>query len=259
MPNALSVFDALRQHFFLYYDTPFSVRDGLVQAERRQLLDRDGVSYRLPWLEVIRDYQGCGRDLAGSVRHTGSPHELTEFSSSGLFPSHFRQLHAHQEDALAAAMHGRNVVVTAGTGSGKTEALLLPVLGRLLEESRSWGPSGSPPGSEWWRVRGSEFVPQRQHESGRPAAIRALVLYPMNALVEDQLVRLRRALDSPAARAWLDKNRSGHRFFFGRYTGATPVSGRWGNPAASSRLRGELAGASARAARADADDQASLN
>ena len=31
---------------------------------------------------------------------------------------------------------------------------------------------------------------------GRPKAVRALILYPMNALVEDQLVRLRKALDS---------------------------------------------------------------
>ena len=55
--------------------------------------------------------------------------------------------------------------------------------------------------------------------------MRAMVLYPMHALVEDQLVRLRRSLDSPAARTWLDKNRRENRFYFGRYTGQTPVSG----------------------------------
>ena len=54
-------------------------------------------------------------------------------------------------------------------------------------------------------------------------AVRALILYPMNALVEDQLQRLRKALDSDAVRTWLDTNRGGHRFFFGRYTGKTPV------------------------------------
>ena len=52
--------------------------------------------------------------------------------------------------------------------------------------------------------------------------MRALVMYPMNALVEDQMVRLRRALDAPGQLDWLDQHRHGHRFTFGRYTGQTP-------------------------------------
>ena len=46
----------------------------------------------------------------------------------------------------------------------------------------------------------------------------------MNALVEDQMVRLRRALDSPEARAWYAAHTDGEPFFFGRYTGV-PVPG----------------------------------
>jgi hypothetical protein len=84
-------------------------------------------------------------------------------------------------------------------------------------------------------------IPQRAHENAsvRPAAVRALVLYPLNALVEDQLIRLREALDSTVARMWLDSHRHGNRFYFGRYTGRTPISGNRsaGNMA---RLRGEL-------------------
>jgi ATP-dependent helicase YprA (DUF1998 family) len=48
----------------------------------------------------------------------------------------------------------------------------------------------------------------------------------MNALVEDQLARMRKALDSKEARAWLDRNRNGNRFYFGRYNGSTPGSWR---------------------------------
>jgi hypothetical protein len=47
----------------------------------------------------------------------------------------------------------------------------------------------------------------------------------MNALVEDQLTRLRRALDSPAAHKWLSDHRQGNRIYFGRYNGNTPVPG----------------------------------
>ncbi len=51
------------------------------------------------------------------------------------------------------------------------------------------------------------------------------LLYPMNALVEDQMVRLRKMLDSPEALNILDQRANGNRIFFGRYTSASPVPG----------------------------------
>jgi hypothetical protein len=84
--------------------------------------------------------------------------------------------------------------------------------------------------------RWAQRVSQRTHET-RPAAIRALILYPLNALVEDQLARLRTALDSAGSRAWLGTNGHGNWIYFGRYTGRTPVSGHDVN-----RLRDELRG-----------------
>jgi len=59
----------------------------------------------------------------------------------------------------------------------------------------------------------------------RPKALRAIVLYPMNALVDDQMVRLRRTLDSDEARAVMDERFAGNRIFFGQYTSSTPVTG----------------------------------
>ena len=94
-----------------------------------------------------------------------------------------RPLYLHQEQALRKAAAGRNLVVATGTGSGKTESFLLPVLSALTAE-RTAGTLG--PG------------------------VRALLLYPMNALANDQLRRLRRLLaDAP-------------QITFGRYTGDTP-------------------------------------
>ena len=94
-----------------------------------------------------------------------------------------RPLYSHQEQALRKAAAGRNLVVATGTGSGKTESFLLPVLSALTAE----------------------------HAAGTLGpGVRVLLLYPMNALANDQLRRLRRLLtDAP-------------QITFGRYTGDTP-------------------------------------
>ncbi len=64
--------------------------------------------------------------------------------------------------------------------------------------------------------------------------MRALIVYPMNALVEDQMTRLRKALDSSPSRNWFTANRDQNRIYLGRYNGNTPVPGRefrrTGNP-----------------------------
>ena len=137
---------------------------------------------------------------------------------------------------LTKVLGGRNCVVTAGTGSGKTEAFLLPLFAQLVKETQSWGGPGAAPAhlNDWWRDeawkedckqrRTSCRVSQRAHE-GRPAAVRALIVYPMNALVEDQLTRLRKSLDSVEAVRWFQENSAGNRIYMGRYNGATPVAG----------------------------------
>lgn len=93
-----------------------------------------------------------------------------------------RPLYSHQEESIRAIRGGRNVVVATGTGSGKTESFLLPVIDQLL----------------------------REHEAGTlGAGVRAILLYPMNALANDQLKRLRTLLANTP------------QITFGRYTGDT--------------------------------------
>jgi Lhr-like helicase len=137
-------------------------------------------------------------------------------------------------------------IVTSGTGSGKTESFLLPVLAAICPQAVSWQPARDGiMGRRWWQREDgsavatykelpgrpgkqspdrSPFRPHRAKEK-RPAAVRALILYPMNALVEDQLVRIRRALDSEGAREVARRHFNGNLIFFGRYTSATPVTG----------------------------------
>lgn len=246
--DAVKTFDHLREAYFKYYDTPFGLADRSLQDERRGLLDRDGGVFREPLLELRPEYEGTGKSLADSVSSVGAAPELAEFASRGLLKG-VPGLHGHQEAALAAGVTpGKNMVITAGTGSGKTESFMLPLLSSLLEESRDWKGTATL-GPSWWKSHGGSFVTQRKADVGR-AAVRAIVLYPMNALVDDQLIRLRRALDSDDVRAWLDKHRDGHRFYFGRYTGATPVTGSRTNQLRVNELAEYLRATAARGERA---------
>lgn len=234
--DAIGTFESLREAFFRYYDSPFGLADQQLQHERRALLDRPGGVYQRPLIEVRPQYRSVDRSLAESVRMAGLPDECAGLLAAGLIPPG-RQLYAHQEKSLVAGTTARrNVVITAGTGSGKTESFLLPVLAGLVEESRRWQGGGVAAPSRWWNSSEPAFVPQRNGESGRQAAVRTMILYPMNALVDDQLIRLREALDSDAVRDWLTRNRRGHRFYFGRYTSATPVTGAPGSSRAVEEL-----------------------
>lgn len=223
-----------------YYDTPFAVDDESVMRERRDLLNTDGGAWREPLLELRPQYQMSGMPLEDSFRAAGAHPQAADFARFAL-PDGVEELFRHQHEALVSACgDGRDFVVTAGTGSGKTEAFLLPLIADLVAESSQWTGRGSTQ-SRWWQD-GEGFAPSRSGEPGHPAAMRALVLYPTNALADDQLVRLRRALDSDPARAWLDQHRNGHRFYFGRYTGATPVSGPSDSRPALDRMRTYMTG-----------------
>lgn len=247
--DAIQTFEQLRAAYFRYYDTPFGLADQDLQAERRALLDRDGGVYRKPLLELRPEYESTGRTLAESAAVAGADRDLADFVAAGLMQG-VPSLYLHQEEALKAGVKtAGNMVITAGTGSGKTESFLMPLLSSLLSESRSWTGHGAP-ASDWWAGTAKPFQAQRAGESGRDAAVRSIVLYPMNALVDDQLIRLRRALDNDRIRAWLDTNRNGHRFYFGRYTGATPVTGARESTYAVRELRHYLQQTNLRGARA---------
>ena len=226
MNDPFKIFDELREAYLRYLDSPFRLRYPALMEERRRLLDQDRELYRHPLFEPIVPYELSGQDIHAACSQVGAHRDVAHYvATSGLFPPG-RELFQHQVDAWTASRRGESVVVTTGTGSGKTECYLLPVFAHLIEESGGWRPADArPPRRLWWRHRNQLRLPQRVHDAGRTSALRALFLYPLNALIEDQLSRIRQACDSPDARAWLDGRRDGNRIWFGRYTGATPVSG----------------------------------
>ena len=215
-----SLYEALKEVYLSYYDTAFRIRDEAVQAERRELLGTGNVLFTEPLLESVPRY-----DDHASIAELASKLGLDEVQADLLAQSVFGEsaqfrLRGHQQDTLLASVAGtdtRNVVVTAGTGSGKTESFLLPVFARLLREASGWPSPSALSAEPWWINEYEEraWESPRANEQ-RQAAVRAIVLYPTNALVQDQVTRLRRAVATIPTTAL-----GGNRLYVGQYTGST--------------------------------------
>lgn len=253
MLDPLGGFERIRDLYISYLDTAFRVGRGSLTACRQALLRTSGTLATSPYLEPVLRYKADERaleDLVTDGRDSPLGHHskvgrraFAELALSGLFPgqpgdehllrrSRFKP-YRHQMEMLARGVRpGQPGIVTSGTGSGKTESFMLPILAMIAEEATRWpAPREGYLGSSWWQDNPNQFRLHREGEhQDRPKALRAVVLYPMNALVEDQLTRLRKALDSPEAHAVMDKRFAGNRIFFGRYTSATPVAGHLVHP-----------------------------
>lgn len=239
MIDPIGSFEDIQRNFLLYIKTAFATKFPSFEREREALLNRPGIFRQEPWIEPLPRYQTVKEvtklgdaDVPGLDKPSIA--DFIGLVSCGLIGNY--KLFGHQLEMLKRSLVGQHVVVTAGTGSGKTESFLLPIFAYMARESRGWQRPKGPPDhiNDWWRndswqqqckaAKKSSRVPQRSHE-GRPAAVRALLLYPMNALVEDQMTRLRRALESPESKAWFTHHRAGNRIYFGRYNSNTPVPG----------------------------------
>lgn len=268
MQDPVGTFDTIRDNFIRYIGTAFFIRNPELKKEREEILkDPDSKSlYTIPWIEPIPRYQSTDKNFGDLTRddlaRKAADHGLNlpdafdnaafgkfqDLASRGLFPSD-RPLYRHQFEMMVRAICGESLVITAGTGSGKTESFLLPIFARLVMESaaQGWQQSVDEKAADfgkrdnWWNDRPNKRIKQRLGDPDGRAAVRALILYPMNALVEDQMSRLRRALDSGiqipggtapcGARQWYEENLGkGQRIYFGRYNGNTPVPGHESKP-----------------------------
>jgi ATP-dependent helicase YprA (DUF1998 family) len=177
--DAVRVSNEIKATYRRYLQSLLSVRDPAIDAALRTVIDSTPMLDKGPYLEAtppyspgatIRQLIDEGVLAPGFAALTGEALQLD------------RPLYVHQERAVRKVAAGRNVVVATGTGSGKTESFLVPVLDSLI----------------------------REHDRGELGpGVRALLLYPMNALANDQMKRLRQVLaDFPD-------------ITFGRYTGDT--------------------------------------
>ena len=187
-----------------YIEATYHISAKSLIAQRKALLDRPGVIHQVPYIESTPRYETGERfsEMAGL-----SPAALEAYLAVAGRQADLPRLiydppYKHQSEAIRGCLiDGRNLIIMTGTGSGKTESFLLPILGKLAREANN-----SP-----------DTFNQR-------TAMRALVLYPMNALVNDQLGRLRTLFGDPRLvslfKGWADRPPR-----FARYTSRTPYAG----------------------------------
>ena len=196
-----------------YIESAYPLADPTLVRARRKVLE-EAVEGRLlaqePYVETTTRYATAGEgylelgladhvaQLLDELSRTKPASATPESDDTILFPT----MYEHQAAAYRASVaRGMDTVIATGTGSGKTECFLVPVLGSLYDEAV-----------------------QRPDSFARPG-VRTLILYPMNALVNDQLARLRRLLGEPAVAERFAALPAGRIARFGMYTGRTPYPG----------------------------------
>jgi hypothetical protein len=177
--NPIAFTEKVLASFLKYQLTAYPFADERLHKQMRGLLSldqsRQSPLLKGPYISLSRPFrQGVS---AESLVAEGLIHRVL----AERLPPGMTNLYGHQEDAIRAMRAGQTTLISTGTGSGKTECFLYPIITKSLELRDEKSPSG----------------------------ISAVIVYPMNALAEDQLARLRLLL-------------AGTGIPFGMYVGKTP-------------------------------------
>jgi ATP-dependent helicase YprA (DUF1998 family) len=161
----------LRTEYLKLLKTAFNPRQPELAAAFHREIEKDGFLTREPFIALAQPHQ-YGQPLSELLPQTRE-----------RFGPICERPYRHQADACRWIMAGQGTVVATGTGSGKTEAFLMPIIDHCL----------------------------RVHQD-RKNSLKALLVYPMNALANDQCGRIRQLLE-------------GTSISFGRYTRETRMIG----------------------------------
>ncbi len=208
--------EELGQRYRDYLKASFYFRDPALRKEFESALNKDFIT-KGPYLQINSVFK-TGKSLA-EIYKLNFGESMEDSVRQALQAD--RPLYLHQEKAIQKALEGKNVLVSTGTGSGKTESFLFPIITHLYRQFKTNG-----------------------HKPG----VNALILYPMNALANDQRDRIalvpRKTQDEGGILHELEKLGSDFYFTLGQYTGETPEdkndTTRVGDRDLSRVARGEL-------------------
>lgn len=208
-----SVHKTLLDTFHQYLSAQYHIWDEWLISERNRILNEVGNTYQEPRLEATPQY--AEGQVYSDLDIPGEAKAILLCASSDSNTGIPKKAYTHQCRAVELFIGGKELIVATGTGSGKTESFLMPILSNLAIESAQR--------SKAWAMPG----------------VRALLLYPMNALVNDQLSRLRRLFGNPLVKGALrGSTERGPRF--GMYTSRSPYPGLRTKKKDKDRVEGEL-------------------
>ena len=177
--NPIVFTEKVVRSFLRYQLTTYPLADERLRGQMRRLLSldetRNSPLLKGPFISLSRPFRR-GVSVEDLVRD-GVLHPLMR----QRIPGEITHLYGHQEKAIRAIRSGKTTLISTGTGSGKTECFLYPIISKSLE----------------------------LRDEKATVGISAVIVYPMNALAEDQLLRLRSLL-------------AGTGIPFGMYVGKTP-------------------------------------
>jgi len=178
--NPIKASKAITEKYLRYIKTTFFIKDQEYMTQFKKNLEKAENFAKGPYIDYIGSFK-TGKSIEELIKNSVLSQEFKKLyqNEPDLLT---RRLYKHQEEAIIKCIEDKNLVVSTGTGSGKTESFLIPIINHLMSE----------------KERG-------ELDDG----VRALIIYPMNALANDQMKRM-----SELLRDYPD-------ITFGAYTGET--------------------------------------
>jgi len=165
------------------------VRDARIKKFVQKQFD-SGAQWPQPWLSLNPSFEPGGSIASlveSGVLHPENERIFRTKPDADSLAGRGLVLHRHQTEAITVARTGESYVLTTGTGSGKSLAYIIPIVDAVLRESV-------------------------EHQGARTPGVKAIIVYPMNALANSQVGELRKYLQHGYPSG-------GEPVTFARYTG----------------------------------------
>ena len=130
--NPITTTEAIRGQYVRYLKSMFSLKDKELAYLAERLLEEPNRFTRGPYIEITPPFV-AGKTIRSLMDEGILAKDFAQINQSELPVN--RPLFLHQEQAICSMVtNHRNLVVATGTGSGKTECFLIPIIDYLMKQ-----------------------------------------------------------------------------------------------------------------------------